>query len=291
MNLFSRFAVGPIVLAVLSGTLLVAQEEVAAEIEIEGDARLLGEVADGTPTPTARPVERPPLEVIDTFVHPKGECSLVIQKVVPPHVPPALRPSPPLELTEEELEALLKGREAAPETRVAMISATVYDHEKTLVRWWVPEDRARAIEPRSFEAWSNLDFRHLGGFVSFEFRGIKHMLIMGVGAVDTNAWRQSQTARVFDLPISPDLPVDRPAYVVTEGEGSDAEGMAVMDGLHALYAKEKDRLVAAYEGREHARKERAAWLLANPPQSRDTVLHYSFGTRPLPQAGEEGGAE
>ena len=35
----------------------------------------------------------------------------------------------------------------------------------------------------------------------------------------------------------------------------------------------------------------AAWLLANPPQPKDTVLRYSFSTRPLPQANEGGGAQ
>jgi len=61
-----------------------------------------------------------------------------------------------------------------------------------------------------------------------------------------------------------------------------------MDALHDLYAAEGGRLAAAHEGREQARREREAFLKANPPRPRDTVIHYWRRPRQAP-AGPEGG--
>ncbi len=285
---------GPLlVLAILAAQAFAGDGAASDAGEVE-TVRVIGNLADGTPPPPAPPRELPELTVLDTFVHPKGERSLIIQKVLPPDLPEPPQPPPAPALSEEELQALFaQARERIIETRFAFVSATVYDHEKTLVRWWIPADRERDLEPRNFEAWSNIDFLHLTGFGSFEYEGITYSLLMAAGAIDTEAWRErmASSGRELELPESPELPADRPAYVVTEGDATDAEGTAIMDGLHALYAKEKDRLVAAYEGRERARKEREAWLLAHPPQPLDTVLRYSFSTRPLPQANKEGGAK
>ena len=84
----------------------------------------------------------------------------------------------------------------------------------------------------------------------------------------------------MELPEGPEFPADRVAYAVTDGDTSDEDGMAFIEGIHQLYNNEKDRLAAAYEGREQARKEREAYLKANPPQPQDGKLRFWTGRRP-----------
>lgn len=273
----------------------VADEQAATEVGITGEARLLGEVADGTPTPPAPPPELPDFRIDDTTVRQLPDRKVTIHRVEDPDLPPL--PPPPEPMSEEELQAwrsspecqafVAKAQEHYRKTRWAFVSATVYDHERTQLQWWIPGDRGTNLAPRSFEAWSNIDFLHLCGFHSFEYEGIEYRLLMLVCGIDTVKWRQflAERDRELQLPESPELPADRLAYIVTEGDAGDAEGVAIMDGLHALYAKEKDRLIAAYESREQARIEREAYLKANPPKPKDLILRYWRGKRTQPQPG------
>lgn len=282
--------VGPILFVLGSWAIADEPEDTAALID--GEASLIGGVADGTPAPPAPPRPLPEVRVLNSSVRHEGGRTITMNRVAPPELPEPPPPKPLPELTDEEMEALLaQAQENARETRFALVSATVYDHEKTLLRWWIPGDRERNLEPREFQGWSNVDFFHLGGFHSFEYEGIEFLLIMALGGIDTEVWeaRLALYGRELDLPESPELPDDGPAYVVTDGSPDDTEGMKVMDGLHALYAKEKVRLAAAYEARERAREEREAFLRANPPKPKDTVIHFWRRPREA-QTGQEGGA-
>jgi len=274
-------------------------QETAAEepeVEITGEVRLLGNVADGTPPPPPVPPVLPDFEIEDSMIRQLPDRKVTVRLVEDPGLPPL--PPAPEPMTDEQMEAwrqspegqqlLAEAQEWARKTRFAFVSATVYDREKTRLYWWVPGDAERDIAPRSFEAWSNVDFLYLGGFGAFEYDGIEYWLIMGVGAMDTEAmerWRElaAQHGVEIEIPQSPELPAGDPAYVVTKGDPADDEGLALMDGLHALYAKEKDRLIAAYESREQARIEREAYLKAHPPKPKDLILHYWRGKRTQPQ--------
>lgn len=90
-----------------------------------------------------------------------------------------------------------------------------------------------------------------------------------------------------ELPDLPSLEENGPVYMLTEGDESDAKAMELMDVLHDLYEAENERLVAAYQGREIARKEREAFLKANPPQPKDVVLRYWRKENPKPLTKEE----
>lgn len=274
----------------------IGDEQPATEVEITGEPRLLGGLADGTPPPPPVPPELPDFRIEDSMVRQLPDRKVTVRLVKDPGLP--LLSPPPEPMTDEQreawrqtpeaLELLAKAQEWAPETRFAIVSATVYDREKTRLCWWVPGDRERNIAPRSFEAWSNIDFLHLGGFAAFEYDGIEYLLIMAVGATDTETlerWREraAENGVEIEMPQSPELPGDQPAYVLTKGDPADAEGLALMDGLHALYAKEKDILIAAYESREQARVEREADIKANPPKPKDLILHYWHGKRIQPQ--------
>ncbi|MFZ9936930.1 MAG: hypothetical protein ACO3JG_07690 [Luteolibacter sp.] len=276
----------------------VLQDARSTEVEITGEARIIGEIADGTPPPPPIPPELPDFRVEDSMVRQLPDRKVTLRRVDDPGLPPL--PPPPKPMTEEEWKAfqespeyqtfLAEAREHARRTQFAFLSATVYDRENTRLEWWMPGDSETHTKARNFVAWSNVDFLYLGGFGSYEYNGIEYMLIMAVGNIETEVlekWQElaAEHGVEYEIPKCPELPADRPAYIVTEGDPTDTEGVALMDGLHVLYIKEKDRLIAAYESREKARIEREAYLKANPPKPKDLILHFWKGQRMQPQPG------
>lgn len=272
--------------------------------EITGEARLLGDVADGTPPPPPVPPLLPDFEIEDSMLRRLPDCKATVRLVEDPGLPP-LPPAPEPPTAEQlvEWEAwkespegqafLAEAQDWARTNRFAMISATVYDRERTHVRWGLPGKPERGTTPRNFEAWSNVDFLYLGGFWVFEYEGIRYSLLMLAGATDAeHLERGCQLAAEhgvdFHIPEIPELPEGPPAYIVTKGDPTDEDGLALMDGLHALYAKEENRLIQAYESREQARIELKACLKANPPKPKDLILNFWRGKRSQPQ---HGGAE
>jgi len=268
----ARSVLGPILAFAWLGCHASAQDTVTPGDATVDAPKIIGPVADGTPPPEPPPRPMPDVKVLNTVVRHEGGRTITMNRVEPPDLPELPPPVPPPDLSDPKVqEWLAKMRENARETRMAFVSATVYDHERTLLRWWLPGD-----PPKNFEAWSNIDFNHLCGFGSYEFEGVEYALLMGIGNMDTEKWRQimANYGRTLELPESPELPVDRPAYLVTDGDTTDEDGMAIMEGLHHLYAREKDQLAAAYEARVQARIEREAYLKAHPPKPMDTVIHF-----------------
>jgi hypothetical protein len=255
-------------LALLSLVVSLSAQETRAD---EGRALLLGEVVDGTPSATEIEPVLPDFKVVGSTVKRLADHDIVLNQVEDPGLAP-LPGSPeqePLDLNDPEAAAWLERETAeAPEHRLVMLSATVYDHQKTFLRWRVVNPKPDGALPlEDFQAWSNLDFNLFSGVSSYEYRGVTYSLIMGIGNQET---AQSET---------PELPVGEPAFVITEGNQGEAEQMALIEGLHELYSNEKEILDAAYLGREQAEAERRAHLEANPPQPEDVVIHFWRGKR------------
>jgi hypothetical protein len=178
----------------------------------------------------------------------------------PPPPPPVPQARPP-----EQLAALAARRAALRETRLIQLSATVYDHRLTYLRWFEPKTR----EWR--EAWSNVDFNHLTGCGGFDAEKKTHFLFLGVGNIDTAKIRE-RWGRIFPIPAHPALPAGEARFVVTKGDATDAAALAPIQALHDFYMVEKDRLAAAYEERERNQRNQAALLKANPPRPKDNVM-------------------
>ncbi len=256
--------------AVLLSTTLIAKDDVA----------LLGPVADETPALPAPPKLLPSFQPTGmAATHRLDDHKIVMQQVANPGLPD---PAPindsqiaPLdEKTREALRASLVAQatlKGETKTRFLFLSATVYDHQRTLVRWY-----GSGTSPKSFAAWSNVDFNHISGIGAFQSNGVQYQLMMGIGN-ETESQTQKRAARAgvtAASPAVPQLPTDRPAYVLIEGDAGDAESLVPLDGLHWLYQKEKARLTAAYEGRERARIGHEAYLKAHPPVTPDTVIQF-----------------
>ncbi|MCF7675356.1 MAG: hypothetical protein K9N23_10515 [Akkermansiaceae bacterium] len=160
--------------------------------------------------------------------------------------------------------------------RQVFVSATVYDHCRTYVRWQIAGDRSRA-----FAAWSNIDFNHFTGMGGYDLDGVRYSFFMLVSNQDTARLRARLEAagRQYVPPEPPALPEWEPAFVLMEGAPADGEGILPVEGLHKLYKTERLRLANAFQGREQARLARESWIKANPPQPKHHVL-YHYAVQP-----------
>ena len=221
-----------------------------------------------------------------------GTITIKVHTVTDPGLPDPPPPLPALPVTDPEVKARLAEMSAKyKQTQLVFLSATVYDHKRTLLRCYPSGNRGKEIT-----AWSNLDFNHFCGFGDFEATGAdgevrKYALLMGIGNENTerrSEWLASKGIE-YEGPEIPALPDDKPAFVV-ETENPDPESTTLMEDLHALYRAEGVRMAEACVAREKAREARKAYLLANPPKPKDVTIHFWKREKPVaPAAQQEGG--
>ncbi len=196
-----------------------------------------------------------------------GTITATVQMVEDPGlVDPPLLPDP-AKGTDRAVQNRLADRQGElPQTQIILVSATVYGHEKTFLRWCLP-----GPEQKEMGAWSNLDFNHFGGFSTYQVKGSdgkirEYVLLLALG----NEEGQPPDA----IPALPDFLTAGPGFVVTEGDTSDRDGMHVIEGMHDLYRVEGERMKIAYLSRIKAQEERKAEWLANPKAPEDVVIQF-----------------
>ncbi|WP_411845689.1 hypothetical protein AAFN60_18925 [Roseibacillus persicicus] len=255
-----------LILAIVSpvfGQTLQEDEEI-------NDAEIVGEVSDGRPAPPPEPAELPDFKIRRAKFHQLSEHRMIFHQVEKPDLPQAKMVKP--QMSEEEIEAFfdseefLKMQKEAAESPLefAAVSATVYDGEKTYLRWW--------HEGQSFEAWSNLDFNHLSGFHEFKGRGKRFAFFMGLGNVDTKNSKLEISHP--QGPRLPELSERGPAYFLLEGDETNEDALIFMDVLHDLYEKDSDRLKKAHEERVKNRQIREEELRKNPPKKENAKFYF-----------------
>lgn len=171
-------------------------------------------------------------------------------------------------LSEEERAALISRQRVVTSV---MLSATVYDHKMTLLRWF-----PNGADGGEMIAWSALDFNVFSGLHRFTYEGREYSLMMiGIQNEDTelSRLRAALLGRPYVPVVHPELPVTgTPHFVVTCGDAGDAQALAPIAGMHELYRLEKDKLLAQYEERKKAQKEYEEWVRANPPEPKDVLI-------------------
>ncbi len=286
----------PLSLAFLGGLLSSRGEEAAPLWDVEIPAPI-SDSRPSEPAPEVEPInfkvqssqttrvavtEAPPMPGLPPV---KGTINVTVQWVKDPGLPdpsplPALPPEDPAVIARmEELRKNDRGM------TIVFLSATVYDHSRTLLRIY-PNGNAEG----EITAWSNVDFNYFCGVSTFrikESNGTSHdcQLLMGIGNSDTRLTRKRIAGNAFAGPKIPDLPdlaSGGPAFVVTGGP-KDGEAMNTLAAVHDLYRMEGAKMEAAFQAREKAQEERRAYLLANPPVPKDIVIRFWKRDQPVPK--------
>ncbi len=217
----------------------------------------------------------------------QGIINVTVHRVEDPDLPDP--PVSPRVSTSSHADSALTeptalNQETAVETSLILVSATVYDHCRTLVRIspnGIPEDE--------ISAWSNVDFNHFTGFSTFKFtddHGIEreYALMMGIGNEEVSDTRVEQPR----IPNLPELSTQGPSFSVAEGN-TQGQGMKLLTQLHEFYQNKGPELEAAFQAREKAQAERKAYLLANPAVPNDVTIHFWKRDTPLSEPTQGGG--
>lgn len=280
------------------------------------EAQITGGISDGKPgIPAARPepiafeverritkrvhvVEAPEMQGLPA---PQGTIDVTVQLVKDPGLPdppPSLPALPALPVSDPVVLAHRREmRQKYLATQIAFVSATVYDHSRTYLSCY-PNGRME----KQICGWSNLDFMCFSGFGTYQVYGRdgktrKYELLMGIDGIDTRQRSAflAKHGRTFVAPVPPALPdlaSGGPAFVITTGDTTDHESMALIEGMHDLYLAEGPRMEASYHARIKAYEERKAYLLANPPVPKNVTVSFWHRDHPLRQTtntGTEGG--
>ena len=286
----------PFVIAML-GMLDVSSAEDASRPLPAG---IPGTISDGTPSPPALPLVMPDFTVKSTVVREmevveappmaglplvEGTITATVHLVEDPKLPD---PPPPVLLGNPHGSGNFRRPGIHDEwARLVFVSATVYDHSRTLLRCHPNGNVGKEIT-----AWSNLDFNHFGGFSTFEVKiaagGVRcYELMVSVGDENTQqrAALFAQHGRQYAAPQIPVLPDDLPAYVIQD-TAPDAEAVQLIEDLHQLYRCEGQRMKAAYQARIKAEAEQRAYFLANPPVPKDVTMNFWERDHPVGIAAE-----
>jgi hypothetical protein len=231
----------------------------------------IGSAFTGEFVPPAPRQPLPPADVIQRSSIRQGGRTITIEQVVPPEIPPAAAPAvaqPSPEEAARRHAAFLAGRMAHPVCLLSL-SATVYDHKATLLRWRHGETQ--------YQAWSNIDFEYLRGFGNFESGGTTYHLMMMIGNVSTKP-RTTRTGVTVNA-VVPDIPPlpDEPGFVLVAGDPSDSAAMNGIQELHDMYKGQHDQLIAAHERLLQYQAAAQAWAKANPPQPEDITVRFAPG--------------
>ena len=276
-------------LAALATTALVHAQD-KPTFDSPTTARILGEIPDGTPPPPEPPKPKfivSEKDILESKSIHQGGRTITVRKIKPIALPP---PPPPPEPLSAELQAAYRKRvaayrEAHPRTKMAFLSATVFRSKdfppRTLVRCW-PEGRKEMIT-----FWSSADFGLIAGIHSFvDSTGNQYAMMMGWGYADLDKRPGMLAAhlKAYGATAPPAFSDGKASFEII-GASVPAEDLAPIQALHDLYNNEHDHLQKAYEGRERARLQHEAELIANPPKPKDIVLNYWRTEKPAAKKG------
>jgi hypothetical protein len=200
----------------------------------------------------------------------RKRISITVDEVADPHLP---APVPPPEAVQPDPQALAAFRAKMalrPKPVFIHLSATVYDRDNTLLRWF-----PNGQQDKEMVAWSNVDFNLLAGNGRFIHNGKDYYLLFGMGNENSTFRRRAaeRFGKPYTPPAIPPLPPDEdPGFVVIKGDAADAVAMEPITVLHDIFRADPAKFKAEYEAREAARKEYEAWLRAHPPEPQDIHL-------------------
>jgi len=208
-----------------------------------------------------------------------GDHKLILNRVVPPVLPAA-----PVKIQQEvakvvQTEVVEAAKPDKPR-EVLFLSATVYDHKFSEIRWM--------DGGQQWSAFSNADFNLMEAMGTFETADTEYFLLLALTNRTTGANRlfdpgagDGETAgRGKQIPRLEKLSTTRAQYLIVEDEAGatpQAKDLAALDALHLYYDANRQRLAEDYARRDTMRIERERWLKEHPPVPEDTVINYWVG--------------
>lgn len=206
----------------------------------------------------------------------EGTINVTMQLVADPQI---VEPVAPLRATEPTDPAVLAAMEEIGAkyqgTELLLVSATVYDHSRSLVKIYRSGEQQNEIT-----AWTNIDFNHFSGFSSFRVTQDDgtykdYALIMGLGNTDTE--QLAKTNPDYQTPQPPesltDISVSDPDMIITDGQ-AEGDSYQALAHLLKLYQEKGDQLEDAYIARKQAIEDKKAAYLANPPTPKDVTIRF-----------------
>lgn len=246
------------------------------------------QIANPTPAPVQERLEVTPDEIISSKVVIRDGQKFTLQEIQPQDITPLPTPPPPQPLTPEQEAARVARRAAIGKVRTLMVSCTVHDGNKTLLRW-SSIDKQPA---EHFTAWSNVNFHHLASLTRYKKNDTTYHVMFGIGDVNTAQMTRFHALRnaTYTPPTIPELPADAkttPSYIVTEGNPT-LEDIAPIDGLHEIFQQNHAALIAEHQRIQQQNAQRAAELAANPPDPKpDLIIRYWTPEKTLAEKQQE----
>ncbi len=248
--------------------------------------KIIGGVSDGKPSPSFLPKVLPQFTINWSMVHQKKDHKVIINKVQAP-VDTAQNPAKPLNAEETDRSRGQLGKwisDVKESGGFFTVSATIYDHKTTHVRWW--------YEGKEYAVYSNVDWNHLGGFHEFEGRGKRYNMFLLSGNVDTEQLQKEikagYRASLPDIPRLPLLAERGAAYMVMKGDEENDAAMEFIEAIHDLYDEHRPELMKAWRERKknhHIYLRKQEELRLNPPPKKDIIINYWKKKTPI--AGKE----
>jgi hypothetical protein len=215
------------------------------------------------PSPTAAKLIPGSFRVLEQKIVPEGGRHLILNRITVPRFTKPVVPQA-VALTPEQEASAAKRHESLS------LSATVYDHEVSVLRW--------KSGGRQHVAHSNIDFSLVAGMGGFESGEAVYSLFLGWGLASRADLSGQPGAAV--VPALADFPEGVSVYFLSSEEEFTAEDepvLAALDALHEYFDTHRAEVMAAYQERQRVLAEslaRQQWAKDHPAPPQDTVIHF-----------------
>ncbi len=223
----------------------------------------------------------PKLQVIEGVEVRRGNQTTIYQRVAPP-----VLPARPIAPTRSVIEEPLSAEEVARQERLAhkkfatiFLTATVYDHRLTEVRW--------QAGPQECRAFSNVDFHHLLALDEIETADTVFILLLGVNdQAFSDSKPEAEVAALREvlrtLPPRESFAPPRSVFVLAEAAvpataaaaEMKAEVTALLDALHTYYDAHREALVEQSAKLAAERATRAEAERVHAAEPKHTVINF-----------------
>jgi len=181
--------------------------------------------------------------------------NLVSQPIFPERSRNQVSP-PPLSPLEQEQSS---PAEVQKDYLAVWIFADIYNHRISELYWG---------DSNQYRAFSNVDFNLMNGETIETTEAFYSLFVLPSNAnISNEALNDFSSLGLLNLSYG--------GYLIdNSGEPPPPEDLEFLNAVHAYYDAHKPELLAKYRDQEEKRRARAAWLKANPPAPKDTVINF-----------------